>query len=58
MWEIIKMWFYYTLKERDYIKQVINFEGYVICKTISEIVVLSDETKSEVLDYYGLQYNK
>lgn len=57
MIKIIKLWFYYHFKEKEYIKNVIKFDEYYICKTISEVLVLSDKTKEEVLDYYGLQYN-
>ena len=58
MIKIIKTWFYYQFKERKYLKSTISFYEYLICKEISEVLELSDDTKEEVLDFYGLQYNK
>lgn len=58
MINVIKIWFYYHFKEKRYIKNVVKFDAYYICKTISENDFLKDDTKCDVLDFYGLQYNK
>lgn len=57
MWKIIKLWFYYTFKE-NYIKDFIKFDEYYVCKMISENDLLEDDTKTDVLEFYGIQYNK